>query len=129
MAEAYIYLRRIEHRLQMVADEQTHEIPEEPADIERVAYLSGYAGTDAFGKALLPVLAGVQNHYARLFEGMPELTAAGANMVFAGQKDDPGTVEALKKMGFTRPSDLLAMIRAWHHGRYPSVRSPRRASF
>ena len=56
---------------------------------------------------------------------MPELTTAGANMVFAGQKDDPATVEALKAMGFTRPTDLLVMIRAWHHGRYPAVRSAR----
>ena len=125
LAEAYVYLRRIEHRLQMVADEQTHEIPEDPADIERVAYLSGYDGSEDFAKALLPVLARVQGYYARLFEGMPELTTAGANMVFAGQRDDPGTVEALKAMGFTRPSDLLAMIRAWHHGRYPAVRSAR----
>lgn len=125
LADAYVYLRRIEHRLQMVADEQTHEIPEEAADIERVAYLSGYAGSVAFAEALLPVLAGVQSHYARLFEGMPELTAAGANLVFAGEKDDPDTVEALKRMGFTRPSDFLAMVRAWHHGRYPSVRSAR----
>ena len=57
LAEAYVYLRRIEHRLQMVADEQTHEIPEDPADIERVAYLSGYDGSEDFAKALLPVLA------------------------------------------------------------------------
>jgi glutamate-ammonia-ligase adenylyltransferase len=125
LAESYVYLRRIEHRLQMVADEQTHEIPEDPSDIERVGYLSGYDGTEEFSKALLPELARVQGHYARLFEGMPELTTAGANMVFAGEKDDPGTVEALKAMGFTRPGDLLAMIRAWHHGRYPAVRSPR----
>ncbi len=46
-------------------------------------------------------------------------------MVFAGQSDDPGTVAALKEMGFSQPSEVLAIIRGWHHGRYPAVRSPR----
>ena len=29
LSEAYVFLRRIEHRLQMVADEQTHELPDD----------------------------------------------------------------------------------------------------
>ena len=28
-------------------------------------------------------------------------------------------------MGFSQPSEVLAIIRGWHHGRYPAVRSPR----
>jgi glutamate-ammonia-ligase adenylyltransferase len=46
-------------------------------------------------------------------------------MVFAGEGDDPGTVAALKEMGFSQPSEVLAAVRAWHHGRYPAVRSAR----
>jgi glutamate-ammonia-ligase adenylyltransferase len=56
---------------------------------------------------------------------MPELTTDGENLVFAGETDDPGTVEALARMGYARPSDVLAAVRGWHHGRYPAVRSPR----
>ena len=69
LAEAYVYLRRIEHRLQMVADEQTHEIPEDHADIERVAYLSGYDGSVEFADVLLPVLASVQGYYSTSVRG------------------------------------------------------------
>ena len=41
----------------------------------------------------------MQAHYVRLFEHSPELTRGGANMVFAGEADDPATVEALTPHG------------------------------
>jgi len=53
------------------------------------------------------------------------LTRGGANMVFAGEADDPATVAALTHMGFTRASEIIAIVRGWHHGRYPAVRSAR----
>ncbi|MDX2157533.1 MAG: bifunctional [glutamine synthetase] adenylyltransferase/[glutamine synthetase]-adenylyl-L-tyrosine phosphorylase [Hyphomicrobiaceae bacterium] len=125
LTEAYTYLRRIEHRLQMLADEQTQTLPTSVIDLERLARFSGYRTTEAFSTALVERLERVQGHYAALFEATPELTAAGANMVFAGEADDPGTIEALGRMGYERPSDVVAAVRGWHHGRYPAVRTPR----
>jgi glutamate-ammonia-ligase adenylyltransferase len=125
LADAYLYLRWIEHRLQMVADEQTQEVPKDEARLESFARFAGYAGLAEFSAELLDVLGRVQGHYARLFEGMPELSAEGQNLVFAGETDDPGTVAALTHMGYARPGDVLAAIRGWHHGRYPAVRSAR----
>jgi len=122
---AYLFLRRIEHRLQMVADEQTHELPEDPHRLADFARFAGFADVQGFSAALVAHLENVQRHYARLFEDMPELTAAEGNMVFAGEEDDPATVAALHTMGYTQPSQVLATVRGWHHGRYPSVRSPR----
>ncbi|MDH4981324.1 bifunctional [glutamine synthetase] adenylyltransferase/[glutamine synthetase]-adenylyl-L-tyrosine phosphorylase [Hyphomicrobium sp. D-2] len=125
LTEAYEFLRGVEHRLQMVADEQTHEIPDDPQRLERFAKFCGYADTAAFSKALIQRLETVQSHYAALFEDAPQLTPGAVNMVFAGENDDPGTVVALKAMGFSQPSDVLATIRGWHHGRYAAVRSAR----
>jgi glutamate-ammonia-ligase adenylyltransferase len=67
----------------------------------------------------------VQRHYAALFEDVPELTRGGANMVFAGEADDPVTVATLSEMGFSNPPQVIASVRGWHHGRYPAVRTPR----
>jgi glutamate-ammonia-ligase adenylyltransferase len=125
LTEAYLFLRRIEHRLQMVADEQTHEVPQDPARLESIARFSGYADTESFSRALTARLETVQKHYAALFEDAPVLTSGDVNMVFAGQKDDPATVAALKQLGYSQPSDVLATIRGWHHGRYPAVRTSR----
>ncbi|MGI9403058.1 MAG: bifunctional [glutamine synthetase] adenylyltransferase/[glutamine synthetase]-adenylyl-L-tyrosine phosphorylase [Hyphomicrobium sp.] len=125
LTEAYLFLRRIEHRLQMVADEQTHEVPEDPTRLESFARFCGYADVETFSRELVSRLETVQRHYAALFEDSHELTAGGVNMVFAGGQDDPDTVAALKDMGFSRPSDVLAMVRGWHHGHYRAVRSAR----
>ncbi len=125
LAEAYVFLRRIEHRLQMVADDQTHEVPDDPARLLSFALFCGYPDTETFARELTRRLETVQRHYAALFEDGPELTAGGVNMVFAGEKDDPATVAALKEMGYARPELLLEIVRGWHHGRHPAVRSAR----
>ena len=125
LEDAYLYLREIEHRLQMVADEQTQEIPSDPERLLSFAQFCGYRDVAAFSVALVQRLETVQRHYAALFEDSPELTSAGVNMVFAGEQDDPGTVAALKELGFSQPSEVLAIVRGWHHGRYAAVRTER----
>lgn len=125
LERAYLYLRRIEHRIQMVADEQTHSLPEAADALESFARFAGYQDLAAFSAALISVLETVQSHYLALFEGMPELTAAGGNLVFAGGDDDPGTIEALRRMGYTQPASILQTVRGWHAGRYAAVRSAR----
>jgi len=125
LARSYIFLRGIEHRLQMVADEQTHSLPENSEALAAFARFAGYESVSEFSAELVPRLEAVQRHYAALFEDMPELTRGGANMVFAGEADDPQTVEALAKMGYSQPHQVIATVRGWHHGRYPAVRSAR----
>ncbi len=120
---AYRYLRRLEHRLQMMADEQTHTLPSAPDALERLAYFSGAADVDIFASELLVQLGHVQTHYAALFENTPELTASSTNMVFTGSDDDPATIESLEGIGFSRPKDVVAIIKGWHAGRYPATRS------
>src|SRR5207247_5796797 len=66
---AYEFLRRVEHRLQMIADEQTHSLPDETEAVERFAHFFGYASRAAFAKDLLGHLKIVQGHYSKLFEG------------------------------------------------------------
>ena len=121
---AYKFLRRLEHRLQMVADEQTHDMPSTQDGLERIARFSGYPDAAALSADLVRTLETVEKHYAGLFEDAPELTRAGSNMVFAGATDDPRTLEELSRLGYSQPAQVLAIVRGWHHGRTPAVRSP-----
>jgi glutamate-ammonia-ligase adenylyltransferase len=123
MTEAYRFLRNVEHRIQMVADEQSHVVPADPKAAERIARMMGFAGLAAFSKALEKRLMTVQGHYARLFEHAPQLSSGSGNLVFTGGDDDPGTIATLKGLGYKRPEDVTAAIRAWHFGRYPAMRS------
>src|SRR6478736_4193119 len=69
LTKAYEFLRRVEHRLQMIADEQTHALPDEKEVVERFAWFFGYPDREAFARDLLRQLELVQGHYEKLFEG------------------------------------------------------------
>lgn len=123
LREAYLFLRDVEHRIQMVADEQTHKLPKDEQGVSRIARMMGFATLDDFSRALLERLEKVQGHYARLFESSPELSSGLGNLVFTGGEDDPGTIETLAGLGFQQPKMITETIRGWHFGRYAATRS------
>ena len=125
MAEAYRFLRDVEHRIQMVADEQSHTLPEDDEGLARIGRMMGFAGKDDFAAGLVARLTRVADHYADLFEEEGELASDLGNMVFTGDDDDPGTLETLAKLGYQRPGDVTRAVRAWHFGRYSATRSTR----
>lgn len=123
LTEAYWFLRDVEHRIQMVRDEQTHLLPETDAELKRVAFMMGFTDTPSFSERLVEVLKTVERRYADLFEQETKLSVGTGNLVFTGQGDDPDTLETLKKLGFERPSDISRIIRTWHYGRYRATQS------
>jgi glutamate-ammonia-ligase adenylyltransferase len=52
LAEAYVFLRNIEHRLQYLDDAQTHELPTDAGDRARVSGMAGFASWADFHAAL-----------------------------------------------------------------------------
>jgi len=125
LTAAYRFLRTIEHRLQMIEDEQTHTLPKSRESLEHVACFAGYEDVESFGRALTAQLETVQADYAHLFERAPPLGSATGSLVFTGVEDDPATIETLQKMGFRDPGHAAAAIRGWHHGRIRATRSDR----
>jgi glutamate-ammonia-ligase adenylyltransferase len=123
LTEAYWFLRDVEHRIQMVRDEQTHLLPETDAELKRIAFLMGFTDTPSFSERLVEVLKAVERRYADLFEQETKLSVGTGNLVFTGQGDDPDTLETLRKLGFERPSDISRIIRTWHYGRYRATQS------
>jgi [glutamine synthetase] adenylyltransferase / [glutamine synthetase]-adenylyl-L-tyrosine phosphorylase len=124
LIEAYLFLRRIENRLQMIGDQQTHIIPAEPDELDRVARFSGFADTKHFGDALLDRFKRVETHYEALFEKIPEPPNAAPNIIMADE-NDPATLAGLERLGFSNPVAAVAAIRAWQSGRYAATRSER----
>ena len=118
LAAAYLFLRRVEHRLQMVADEQTHALPEEREAVERFARFLGYESRDAFARDLLAHLDVVQRHYGKLFEGAPTGTVKLPELDYARGADDPHVVEQLSSLGFKKPVAAAETVRQWLDGGY-----------
>jgi glutamate-ammonia-ligase adenylyltransferase len=125
LTRAYAYLRRVEHRLQMVADEQTQRLPFEREALTRFAKFCGYARLDGFAADLTHHLTQVERHYAQLFEDAPALSVASGDLVFTGVADDPATLDTLRALGFQRPEAAAETVRGWHFGRRSAVRSAR----
>src|SRR3984893_11576451 len=118
LTAAYLFLRRVEHRLQMVADEQTHALPDEIEAVERFAHFLGYESRAAFSKDLLGHLNVVQGHYAKLFEGDPTGTAKLPSADYRAGPDDPRLLEHLAALGFKKPMMVAQTIRHWMVGDY-----------
>ena len=124
LATAYEFLRRVEHRLQMIADEQTHSLPADIAGVERFANFFGYKDREAFAKDLLGHLNVVQGHYAKLFEGDdPTGTAKLPDIDYDAGPEDPRLLEHLITLGFKKPSAAARTLQQWMAGDYRVFRT------
>jgi glutamate-ammonia-ligase adenylyltransferase len=119
---AYEFLRRVEHRLQMMADEQTHTLPSDPAALDLFARFLGYRGRDGFAEELLIHLRKVEQHYVRLFERAPDLVAERQKLSFSAPEAESDTLDRLSEMGFQQPPAIVAAVRSWHEGQYHALR-------
>ncbi|MEQ8287192.1 bifunctional [glutamine synthetase] adenylyltransferase/[glutamine synthetase]-adenylyl-L-tyrosine phosphorylase [Thalassospira sp.] len=125
MLHAYEFLRTVEHRLQMINDQQTQTLPDTDEGLTALATFLGYDAVDGFKADLLLHLRHVENNYAELFEDDTPLTGRAGNLVFTGTEDDPDTLANLREMGFENAENVSITVRGWHHGRYRATRSRR----
>src|SRR3984885_8621615 len=122
MSAAYEFLRRGEHRLQRVADEQTHALPDDVEAVERFARFLGYDSRAAFAKDLLGHLRVVQGHYSKLFEGDPAGTVKLPAADYSAGPDDPRLLAHLTALGFKKPAGVAGTVRQWLVGDYRALR-------
>ena len=125
LTAAYLVLREIEHRLQMIADEQTQRLPDDARELGRFSRFCGFAREADFEAFLMHHMGRVSHHYALLFESAPALDAELGSLVFTGAEDDPETLETLSRLGFKDAPAAAETIRGWHFGRRPAVRTAR----
>ncbi|MEN3792772.1 bifunctional [glutamine synthetase] adenylyltransferase/[glutamine synthetase]-adenylyl-L-tyrosine phosphorylase [Fulvimarina sp. MAC3] len=128
LLDAYWFLRRIEHVIQMVDDEQTHELPEDDEGLAGIAGLLGFERVEDFEHDLLGTLRFVDQQFNDLFnegrsreangEGEPEAVLR----LLVNEADTEG-LAAVKALGFSRPEDVARVVRSWNYGRYRATRT------
>jgi len=109
---AYDYLRRLEHRLQMINDEQTQKMPESDDELDHVAAFMGCATREDLARDLLGHRHRVMARYDALSRDTQTIDAAQAT-------PDPAA------LGFADPDKACALVAAWEQGRYRACRSER----
>ena len=123
LTAAYEFLRRVEHRLQMIADEQTHSLPDDAEAVERFANFFGYESRAAFAKDLLAHLNIVQGHYGKLFEGDPTGTVQLPQLDYAAGPEDARLLDHLANLGFKKPVAVAGTVQLWMEGNYRALRN------
>ncbi len=93
LTAAYLFLRDVEHKLQMVHDLQTHSLPEEEDELERCAIRMGY-GTEDRKKAVESFHADHQRHTKLVHHAFESL--------FVEPKTSPIFKATLRAIGGTR---------------------------
>ncbi|HEX5094204.1 MAG TPA: bifunctional [glutamate--ammonia ligase]-adenylyl-L-tyrosine phosphorylase/[glutamate--ammonia-ligase] adenylyltransferase [Burkholderiales bacterium] len=119
LSAAYDFLRRTEHRLQYLDDQQTHTLPADPGDRERIARMSDFPDWDAFYAALQAHREAVQRHFQDVFA-----ESAGIDAPDLWQDDRETLVRALGGRGFRNPEmsaeRLLATRRSQRYAVLPA---------
>ena len=121
---AYQALRAVEHRLQMVADRQTHSLPTKPDEFVRFATFTGHDSPQAFAAGLVCHMDRVRNQYAAVFNAVPD-PPGRPGLDLQGMDDPASTVAALGAMGFRNTSGMVATLRGWQAGRLRALRTSR----
>ena len=123
LQRAYRFLRRLENRLQMLRDAQTHVLPADPLDRLRIARGLGYSDWASLGSALRDQRAAVAREFDALFAVRSQQRTADADDDVAGYwrgLPEGGDRAVLEAAGFSDSADVDGALRDF--ARSPSVR-------
>ena len=113
LTKSYTLLRTIEHRVQMIDDRQTHQLPEGEA-LYHVARLHGVADADA----LIDLLRAPVGATGAIYDALDDDKGDGFSLVH------DTLVDELLAAGFDDGATAAARIESWRSTRYPALRSP-----
>ena len=118
LAEAYRHYRMLEHRIQMVADQQTHAVPKLAPERAQVAGLIGAPNWKSVESDLAPRLKAVGRLYDRLLETGDDERGSRIPMNAA---DAQGWAARARVKD---PQLLATLLEGWRSGRPRSLRAP-----
>ena len=122
LAEAYVFLRRVEHRIQYLDDQQTHVLPTQDGDLAWIAATLGFPSCCPFLSELDRQRELVAQEFDKLLGGAGESECKGCN---GSGRSVPPDFEALLEQ---LPQALRARIAHWcEHPRVAALRDDARA--
>ena len=121
LAAAYVFLRRLENRLQMLDDAQVHTLPAEPRARARIAHAMGLADWPALCAALEAQRARVRAHFHEVILGGGRADASTVRIdlgrFWDSEAETAALEESLAAAGFTESAEaarLLLELRGSH---------------
>ena len=123
LTDAYVFLRRLEHRLQYLDDAQTHMLPDSDSDRGLLAESMGFQSWDELYSELNAHREIVSKHFQAVFadpndhDGSEPIQA-----VWLGTAGEEAATSLLSNLGYQAPNEILERIdRLTHAGRYQQL--------
>ncbi len=116
LEKAYIFLRRTEHRIQMMHDHQTHVLPKLPLDRSRLYFTMGYQNWVDFQAALKRHLNNVSRHFNNISSTPNTLEKEAHYAHFDSFShiwsclDENETKKSLEKMGYKEADTIQHLL-------------------
>lgn len=111
LEDAYRFLRKTEHSIQEIHDQQTHDIPSDETDRERLACAAGFEDFCGFREKLVSRMEKVSRHFETLLEPVEENRNEDEDMVRLGKqwRDAPESdkiKDILLRLGYDPPEEV-----------------------
>ncbi|MBL0012161.1 MAG: bifunctional [glutamate--ammonia ligase]-adenylyl-L-tyrosine phosphorylase/[glutamate--ammonia-ligase] adenylyltransferase [Nitrosomonas sp.] len=123
LTDAYHFLRKLEHRLQYMDDQQTQTLPLNPADENLIATAMGFPDYFSFMQQLDIHRKNVTRHFELIF-ATPRKSPTHDMLAYLWQAEtqDFSQTEAaatqLSTMGFTEPAKISERLRLFYQGTF-----------
>jgi [glutamine synthetase] adenylyltransferase / [glutamine synthetase]-adenylyl-L-tyrosine phosphorylase len=121
LIDNYIFLRHVEHRIQLLHDRQTHCLPNNRDDMHNIACLMGYESSSNFLPKLKAILIQNETLIRTIFYDPQQ----NIKEEFTLTIDHQTNISLIQDYGFMDPEHILNRLDAWLSGRYKSTRSSR----
>ena len=124
LRDSYLWLRQVEHRLQMINDAQTQKLPESD---DGMAHIAAFLGLDSAAELAGRVerIAGEVHDLYRARFNVPESEQDITAAILEGPDENPDAVAKLEAAGFTQALTAITTFRGWAEGRHASTGSER----
>ncbi len=110
----YCFLRRVEHRLQIVADEQTHAVPDEHLPRLTLSVAMGYRTVEEFDQDFEQLRTRVDTEFKATFR-IDANESANTNAWGAGDLEEDLTAQ-FEVAGYDDPAETSRLVREFHSG-------------
>lgn len=114
LADAYRFLRKLEHRLQMDKEMQTHTVPESKEDLQRLAKLMGFDNVRDFKSALKFHTGNVRKIYNKYFK--VKKTHKPTKLPESFDEHAQEWIEILRAHKFRDPEHAFKLLKEFVHG-------------
>lgn len=119
LRQAYVFLRRLENRLQMYGDQQTHDLPVHDAPRSAIALAMGYDNWSSLHEDIFQWRGRVQDHFSQVFAEHEDSEADSQWVaVWASESEPEAAYEELTQAGYQNPERVMKLVTGLRDGAF-----------